>query len=65
MIGRPGGQHFWQLVAEEGGVMVPMPGSDGALKVENVDTGEVQGRQQQATKVGHDDKAVEPVREAQ
>ena len=26
LIGRPGGQYFWQLVAEGGGVAVPMPG---------------------------------------
>ena len=59
MIGRPGGQHHWQLVAEGCEVTVPVPGSGDALRVENGDTGEVRVLQQQVVEVVHDDEVVE------
>ena len=62
LIGRPGGQYFWQLVAEGGGVVVPMPGSAGTSQEE---TEGVQGCQQQAAKAELEDEVVEPVSEAQ
>ena len=64
-MGRPGGQLFWQLVAEGCGVTVPMPGSYDATQVESVDAGEVRGSQQQVAEVVHNDEVVEPMREAQ
>ena len=57
LIGRPGGQHFWQLVAEGEGVVVPMPGSAGTSQEETPETEEVQGCQQQAAEVEHEDVA--------
>ena len=55
LIGWPGGQHFWQLVAEGGGAVVPMPGSAGTSQEE---TEGVQGCQQQAAKAEQEDGAV-------
>ena len=54
LINRPGGPYFWELVAEGGGVVTPMPGPADTPQ-------EVQDGQQQAAKAKQEDEAVDPV----
>ena len=59
MIGRPGGEHHWQLLAEGRDVTVPRPGSGHSLQVEIGDTGEVRVLNETIVEVIPDEDVVE------
>ena len=59
MIGWPGGEHHWQLLAEGRDVMVPWPGSGHSLQVEVGDTGEARVLNEQIVEVIPDKDVVE------